>query len=410
MNAGDGLPPFGVVQQALRRTTERLARELHTPSEAPPDWNEIEWSMARAVSAIHGITTLLANRLRWSGPAEWLAFLRAQRGLAQQRDARIATQLARIDSAMRAQGVYCVGLKGAALRQLSLYRDGERPMGDIDLLVRPQDAARTEQALHAIEYRRVLTTRRHVVYDSRATEVLVAFGEHPGNSLKIEVHQAIDETLPIQRVDITADLLAGDRPGINAYPDEVELMRHLLLHAAGNMCSHTLRQVQLQDIGLLGARFGAGDWQRLLNTPEARGGAWWMFPPLAMAARYDSGIPAALVQSFAARCPRLLRLSSARQTLSDISLSNLRIHALPGIFWSRSPLEALRFAHSRLLPDRAALEELRHCEAANPTHQGTPWYGIPHAHRIVKWLLSRPPRVQTMVSVRAALTGGFNDS
>jgi hypothetical protein len=32
-----------------------------------------------------------------------------------------------------------------------------------------------------------------------------------------------------------------------------------------------------------------------------------------------------------------------------------------------------------------------------------PWYRISHARRIWRWLVSRPPRVQTMASLTAAL-------
>ena len=47
-------------------------------------------------------------------------------------------------------------------------------------------------------------------------------------------------------------------------------MRHLLLHAAGNMRAHALRLVQLHDIALLAPRLDAAAWERLLDTPESR--------------------------------------------------------------------------------------------------------------------------------------------
>jgi len=46
-------------------------------------------------------------------------------------------------SAGAREGIAAVALKGAALHAIGLYAIGERPMADIDLLVRPADAERT---------------------------------------------------------------------------------------------------------------------------------------------------------------------------------------------------------------------------------------------------------------------------
>jgi hypothetical protein len=90
-------------------------------------------------------------------------------------------------------------------------------------------------------------------------------------------------------------------------------------------------------------------------------------------------------------------------TLTDVSWSNLRVHALPGISWSRTPLDALRFIYSRAFPSRIALTELQLAQQAQPQLGRVPWYGLSQGGRVVRWLFSRPPRVQTMLSVRAAL-------
>lgn len=41
-----------------------------------------------------------------------------------------------------------------------------------------------------------------------------------------------------------------------------------------------------------------------------------------------------------------------------------------------------------------------------PEMRTIPWYGQRHATRIVRWLSTRPPRVQTMRSVLDALAAG----
>ena len=86
-----------------------------------------------------------------------------------------------------------------------------------------------------------------------------------------------------------------------------------------------------------------------------------------------------------------------------MSWSNLRIAALPGIEWSRTPVETLRLARSRFWPSRAALGDLAATLEAQPQHAQIRWYGASHAERIARWLFTRTPRVQTMSVVSAAL-------
>ena len=399
------LPPFAVLAAALRRTTEHLASELARPTHAAPDWNEVEWAIARSVAAMQGVSALLANNLSWPGPPAWLAFLGEQREQGLLRDALIGELLDRIDAATRERGVECVALKGAALRELDLYLPGERPMGDVDLLVASRDLQSIAEAMAAIDYVEAFTTRRHRVYEPRRKLEPNGFGEHVDNPIKIEIHTAVAESLPVRAVDITERLKHGRaQPGLNHYPDLVSLLLHLLLHAAGNMRAHALRQIQLHDIAMVASLFYERDWSALLEQRQDKEQPWWLFPPLALAARYYPGhVPPEVLRAAEAVCPRVLRLATARQSLTDVSWSNLRIHALPGLEWSRTPLDALRFMLSRAWPSRRSLADIELARHAQPQLDQVPWYGVSHGGRMVRWLFSRPPRVQTIVSVRAAL-------
>lgn len=396
--SGATLPSFGKIRAALRKTTEHLARELHAPTAKAPAWNDFEWSIARAVAAMQGTSTLLAKRLLWHGPGGWHEFLHEQLELGLARDLRISALLAAVDTTLREAGIGCVALKGAALRSQGIYSPGERPMGDIDLLARADDLARVDDCLRALDYLPAYVTRRHHVYEPSRKTPGVAFGEHPDNPLKIEVHTHIADALPARPVDITAGLWRESvRPGLNPYRDAAALMKHLLLHAAGNMRAHGLRQVQLHDIALFARNLDAHHWAALLEN-------WWVLPPLDLTERYYPGcIPAQVLVVARKRCTPLLRLAAARNTLSEVSWSNLRIAAFPGIAWSRTPLEALRFVRSRVIPGQLAIDELQNVQAAQPALRQFPWYGLSHTSRILRWLFSTPPRVQTMVSVCAAL-------
>ena len=399
------MPPVSVVAAALRKTTEHLAAEVVKSSTSPPDWSDVEWAIARSAVAMQGTSALLANNVEWSGPPAWLAFLAEQREQGVKRHARIGALLERIDAVARARGIACVALKGAALRALDLYRPGERPMADVDLLVAARDLQAIADAMADIDYVDAFTTQRHRVFEPRHKLEARGYAEHVDNPLKIEVHTAVAELLPVRKVDITEGLKSGrERPGLNNYPDLVSLLVHLLLHAAGNMRAHALRQIQLHDIALVGGLLYDRDWGQLLELRHDGETPWWLYPPLALTARYyPNHVPVDVLRAARAACPGILRLAAGRYSLTDVSWSNLRIHAFPGISWSRTPVDAWRFVRSRVLPSGTSLAELEIARRAQPQLDAVPWYGVSHGRRIARWLFSRPPRVQTIVSVIAAL-------
>jgi hypothetical protein len=163
----------------------------------------------------------------------------------------------------------------------------------------------------------------------------------------------------------------------------------------------------LHDIALLAGRFGPGDWEELLAMRPDGGTLWWALAPLMLTARYyPAAVPPDLFARLGMECPWLLGRLARHQRLTDVSWSNIRIAAFPGVEWSRSPREALEFMISRIWPSREARLELKEGGAQIPDSSSVPWYGISHGARILRWIFSRPPRVQTLLSVRAALADG----
>jgi len=404
------MPSLKVAAAALRKTTERLAREVVDPSDSPPDWTAFEWAIARSAAAMQGVTALLANRLSWSGPPLWQSFMAEQKEQSLLRHSRISELLALIESAVRDANIVAVALKGASLRKLDLYLAGERPMGDIDLLVRPDDLPSVEIVLRKLDYVPAYTTRRHRVFEPRNKLAPSSFAEHADHPLNVEIHTVVAEPLPFSKVDITSCLWQPQAmPGLSAYPSVSELMLHLALHCAGNMRAHALRQIQFHDIATLGRKFAEDDWSRLLMEPGTRSSRWWLYPPLALAERYYAGsIPEGVLRESREACPVALRIATDRETLTNVSWSNLRIYAFPGVAWARTPLEALRFIRSRVSPSRAALNDMRVGRQSQSRPDPVPWYRISHGRRIWRWLFSNPPRVQTMASLRAALDTANN--
>jgi Uncharacterised nucleotidyltransferase len=401
------LPPLATVAAALRDVTEVLAREITSPTDQPPLWDGFEWRVAQAVASMQGVSSLLCDGLRWKGPASWQRFLEEQREHVVGRHRKIVQLLDRIDSLSRREGIALVALKGAALHASGIYRAGERPMADIDLLAHEVDVKATSRLLEDCGFELTFTTWRNLLFESRLRRVSTAgdLGENINSPIKIELHTSIRERLPIRESEITQFVFPrAAHPGLNAYPSVASLMMHLLLHAAGNMRSHALRLIQLHDIALLSARFGPCDWDELLIARPNGRAPWWAVPPLILTARYYPGtIPAYVIDRLGAQCPWLLDWVARRQLLADVSWSDIRVNALPGIEWSRTPQEALRFVISRIWPSHDDRFELQHFAEHHPGASEVPWYGISQAARILRWVFSKPPRVQTILSIRAAL-------
>jgi hypothetical protein len=403
--ADRALPKPAALDRSLRKITEVLAKELACPTQAAPDWSEFEWTVARAVAAMHGVSPLLARALRWRGPTGWTEFLEAQRAHTANRHVRIGELLGRLDERAREAGVAAVALKGVALHALGLYAAGDRPMADIDLLVRPADAQRTARVLESLGYAESITTWKERVFTCVDAQEPAILGEHSNNGVKIELHERICERLPLQITDISEHIFPRQpRPGLNPYPSTASLMIHLLLHAAGCMAFQSLRLLHLHDLAQLSSQMSVREWEQVLAAGERGERPWWAFPPLHMMARYfPSKVPAEVLAALAAACPYLLQKTSRRRILGDVSYSHLWIDALPGMEWSRSWLEALRFAASRLRPDANHIQFRAHTAKAEAWAQQGQWSRLSQSQRMLQWITSRPTRPVTMHAVRAAL-------
>jgi len=395
------LPPEADIRAALRRTTARLVEELNAPQATPPVWSEFEWRVAMAVAAMHGVAGLLAGRLRWHGHEVWEAFLQEQLTGTLRRLERIRALHARLDAAAREAGVAMQALKGSALIQLELYADGERPMSDVDLLVRP---AQFETAAHLIEGlgfvpgAQVWKHREYVPVEAGDAR---AFGEHEANPVKIDLHSRIAERLPRREVEITERLFPQSaEPGLQIYPTLSALLRHLLLHAAGNLCDRSVRLIHLHDIAQFATRLAPADWEALF----ADGVDWWLYPPLLWADRCLPGrIPAAVLERAAAICPADLRRHMRACQFEEVLVSRFTAPALPGLAWVGSPRELLAYLKTRIYPGREASAQLRKAARGLDALQTTRWGRMPRWQRALQWVGGAPPRAITMYSVQRAL-------
>ena len=399
------LPRPPVLEATLRKITESLAMELACPMQFAPDWSNFEWTIARAVAAMHGVSPLLSRALRWQGPADWNRFLEEQRAHTAKRHARIDELLLRLDQRAREAGIAAVALKGVALHSLGIYRAGDRPMADIDLLVRPADAEAAARILVSLDYYKSCESWKETVFTPTDDRTSGELGEHSGNNIKIELHERISERLPRNFTDVS-ELVYPARPhlGLNPYPSKASLMTHLLLHAAGSMAFRSLRLVHLNDIAGLSSRMTEQDWDAVLESSSRVGKLWWAFPPLKLTSRYfPTRIPVRVLDSLEDDCSYLLEWTSRHRTLYDVSFSYLWVDAFPGIEWSQSVPEILGYAASRVWPGARHVALREHLTKTQPDVADDPWSRLSQSHRIMRWVTSRPTRAQTMHAVRAAL-------
>jgi hypothetical protein len=391
---------------ALRKTTEALARELANPTLIAPDWSETEWLVARAVSAIHGVSALLADKLRWQGPVGWTEFLVEQKAHTAKRFARIHQLLQLIDYRAREEGIALVALKGAALHASGIYIAGERPMADIDLLVRDEAAQRAMRLLEALGFQESYATWKHQVFAPNECNTPQSLGEHSDNGINIELHSRIKEILPLRPVDVSELVFPRQpHPGLNDYPSRAGLLIHVLLHASGAMISRGVRLLHLEDVARLSESMTNADWEEVFlqaATTDDRT-LWWAYPPLALVNRYYSCVPDPVLARAASGCRWLLKRVSRRRRLSDVSLSHLWITAFPGIEWARSLREMFAYAAERMVPSAEIRYSRKVFATVQPRVSSGPWAQMSQTRRLLRWAMSRQARYETEQPVRAAL-------
>ena len=404
MSTAPAIPAPRIVQEALRVTTERLAHELACPTDIMPSWSEFEWRAARAAAAIHGVGPLLAGSLRWRGPPGWHAFLEDQRAQTEKRYRRIEALAKLIDQHAREAGIPMVALKGAALHEMGIYRAGERPMADLDLLVEEPDMAAATKLLEARGFHVELSFWKNRVFKAEGeTASGGGLGERCDYPVKVELHWRIRERLPLELADISPVVFpANPRPGLNPYPSRASLLMHLVLHAAGSMATRDLRLVHVHDLALVCGGMQAEDWEEILRQGRSgTQGPWWFLPPLQLVRRYyPDSVPDPVLSRLRPACPARLRRATARRSITDFSLSSLWVRAFPGIEWAQSASEAFRYILGCVRPDAEA-RRIRDVDVANAAWAAhSHWQKLPQRYRILRWMTSRPTRPATMYVVR----------
>jgi hypothetical protein len=278
-------------------------------------------------------------------------------------------------------------------------------MADLDLLVKEADMAAATQLLEAQGFRTKLSNWKNRIFESGGSAV-GGLGEHCDNQIKVELHWRICERLPLELTDISESVFPmSPQAGLNPYPSRVSLLMHLVLHAAGAMVGRDLRLVQLHDLALLCRGMRAQEWDEILRQGESgTQGPWWFLPPLRLAHRYYPDIvPSSVLSRLQRGCPPRLSRVTARKRLTDVSFSSVWIRAFPGIEWTRSATESVRYMLARVRPGAEARTTRTITAASERWASDSRWLSLSQSSRILLWMTSRSTRPATMYVIREAL-------
>jgi hypothetical protein len=292
------------------------------------------------------------------------------------RNVRMMRLLERIAMRFDQAGVSLMALKGAALNLLLLEDPAARPMVDLDLLVRPEDADRACHLLERMGGLRGEPLVREDFFPKYHYEVEYTFG--PIHPVKIDLH--VRPFRPLRYAQFVPDdaLWARCRKvpigfGSICVPSDESMLIHLAVHAAvhGAAPGRWLRDVQLW-IETYG---DALDWFRVVTDANR----WGIAAPLRRALRRVlANFPKTRVPDVMRRLLRsrpgwrdALALWQAPRD-ADRPLAQLLVNLLctPGLRFRLGYLQAI------FLPHRIHMAD---------------WYGPPHrgwlvAAHLLRWL------------------------
>ena len=254
---------------------QRLLQGLR--GDGVPGLSEADWDEVLELAEKHGVMPLLHRNLKaryadLQVPDPIQARLRDTYRATGIRNTRLFALLNGILKGFRAAGIDVVVLKGAHLAELIYEEVALRPMGDVDLLVRPGDLRASTQLLREIGYEQPghegSASPRHQEPIVEQMEI-ESFRKPGGLLLDVHYSPVIPGKANIESVwDRVRTVRIGGAEALVLSPED--LLLHLCVHAAVNH-GFAVRLVNICDIPEVVDRFGdTFDWP----TFWARSSEW----------------------------------------------------------------------------------------------------------------------------------------
>lgn len=320
-----------------------MAAWLTEPPGADPGWSPDTWQAFKLASRVHGVAPLLHELLQ-SSP--WLAaglkaWLARQAELNAQRVLRMQAELRDILALFARHEVAVAPLKGSVMTACFYELPGQRPLADLDLLVRPADFERAQALLRQMGYEPAVAHWKHTEFVKPGNRTVVSTEfEHPDNPRKLELHRHCRETFGGPVIDLTGLMWQHIRPGEllgqpARLPQPEALWLHLLVHHTYHAWQGKARLIQLVDLARLTPQVGQPTG--LLSRIDAR----YTYPSLALLRRYfPAAIDEALIAAQQARVST--RFQKWVGSLDLVNTAHLATGS-PGLYLSK----ALRFSEGR---------------------------------------------------------------
>ncbi|MDV2496321.1 MAG: nucleotidyltransferase family protein [bacterium] len=208
------------------------------------------------------------------------------------RNLRIFKGVASIIEQLRQAMVEVVVLKGAHLAEAVYPSVGCRPLGDVDLLIRPADFSNAARVLSELGYD-AFTSPEVDTSLSVGTTLNASWWNHPDpDSISLHLHWHLRNTsLPYGLVTAVDDeRLWADAKGFDLadYATRGLAPHHLLLHLADHAVVHRYdRLMLLADMAAVIERYGDSlDWPLMLDEAQSFGLLSSLAMSLQLAARY----------------------------------------------------------------------------------------------------------------------------
>lgn len=300
------------------------------------------------------------------------------------RNVRMMRVLDRIASRFEAAGVPLLALKGAVLNMTVYDRPDQRPMDDLDLLIREQDVDRVFTLLEEMEGLRGVSLVREDFFPRFHYEIEYTVGRiYP---VRVDLHVRPFRPLRYSRVVPTDALWASARrvridEGTILIPSDEEMLIHLATHAAIHACA---RRMWLMDLYLWVVQHGDRmDWSRFVDTAGRWRLAWPVRQALESAERrFGPFLPVDVLPGLMQQKVNWRDRLALRQAPQDAQrpVMHVLVNALTTPGW----MFVLGYLRRVLIPDRAHMADW-YCGR----HWG--WLAFAHLCRWLRPLTSRIP-------------------
>lgn len=246
----------------------------------------IDWGLWLAACHRHRTTALAFKALSGScadlAPPPALEQLRSYYRANSLRNLGMQRELVRIVQALEKSGVPALPYKGPALATMAYGDAGLRNYVDLDILIRPADVARAEQALVGLGYNLTDECRRHAEAYRQAHHHIVM--TLPASKTLIEVHWRL--VTRRFRFDLSFAELWQRRQPVDFLGRQVSALapEDMLLVACVHSSLHGWQRLyEVCDVAGLVERYPALDWQSLAERARRLGAERMLLLGLALA-------------------------------------------------------------------------------------------------------------------------------